>query len=45
MEIELHSEDQEIVSPEEIDMIREVTNNPVDPNHNLAVICQIVSGI
>lgn len=38
MEIELHSEDQEIVFPEEIDVIREVTNDPAYSNHELARI-------
>ena len=36
MEIELHSEDQEVVFPEEIDVIREVTGNPAYSNHELA---------
>ena len=38
MEIELHSEDQEIVFPEEIDVIREVTGDPAYSNHELARI-------
>ena len=38
MEIELHSEDQEIVFPEEIDVIREVTSDPAYSNHELARI-------
>lgn len=38
MEIELHSENQEIVFPEEIDVIREVTDNPAYSNHELARI-------
>ena len=38
MEIELHSEDQEIIFPEEIDVIREVTGNPAYSNHELARI-------
>ena len=38
MEIELHDEDQEIVFPEEIDVIREVTNDPAYSNHELARI-------
>ena len=38
MEIELHSEDQEIVFPEEIDVIREVTDDPGYSNHELARI-------
>lgn len=38
MEIELHSEDQEVVFPEEIDVIREVTGNPAYSNHELAKI-------
>ena len=36
MEIELHSEDQEIVFPEGIDIIREVTGDPAYSNHELA---------
>lgn len=36
MEIELHSEDQEVVFPEEIDVIREVTGDPAYSNHELA---------
>ena len=36
MEIELYSEDQEIVFPEGIDVIREVTGNPAYSNHELA---------
>ena len=38
MEIELHSEDQEVVFPEEIDVIREVTGDPAYSNHELARI-------
>lgn len=38
MEIELHSEDQEVVFPEEIDVIREVTGDPAYSNHELAKI-------
>ena len=38
MEIELHSEDQEIVFPDEIDVIREVTGDPAYSNHELARI-------
>ncbi len=38
MEIELHSENQEIVFPEGIDVIREVTNDPAFTNHELARI-------
>ncbi len=38
MEIELHSEDQEIVFPEGIDIIREVTGDPAYSNHELARI-------
>lgn len=38
MEIELHSEDQEIVFPDEIDVIREVTDDPAYSNHELARI-------
>ena len=38
MEIELHSEDQEIVFPEEIDVIREVTSDPAYTNHEIARI-------
>ena len=38
MEIELHSESQEIVFPEGIDVIREVTNDPAYSNHELARI-------
>ena len=38
MEIELHSEDQEIVFPESIDVIREVTGDPAFSNHELARI-------
>ena len=38
MEIELHSEDQKIVFPEGIDVIREVTGDPGYSNHELARI-------
>ncbi|MCR5294242.1 MAG: AAA family ATPase [Lachnospiraceae bacterium] len=38
MEIELHSEDQEIIFPEGIDVIREVTNDSAYSNHSLARI-------
>ena len=38
MEIKLHDEDQRIVFPEEIDVIREVTNDPAYSNHELARI-------
>ena len=38
MEIELHSENQEIVFPEGIDIIREVTDDPAYSNHELAKI-------
>ena len=38
MEIELHSEDQEIIIPDEIDVIREVTGDPSYTNHELARI-------
>ena len=38
MEIELYSEDQEIVFPEIIDVIREVTDDPAYSNHELARI-------
>ena len=38
MEIELHSEDQEITFPEGIDVIREVTGDPAYSNHELARI-------
>ena len=38
MEIELHSEDQEIVFPDHIDVIREVTDDPAFSNHELARI-------
>ena len=38
MEIELHSEDQEIVFPEGMDVIREVTDDPSYSNHELARI-------
>ena len=38
MEIELHSEDQEIVFPEGISVIREVTDDPAYTNHELARI-------
>ncbi|MBR3429485.1 MAG: AAA family ATPase [Clostridia bacterium] len=38
MEIELHSEDQEIIFPEDIDVIREVTEDPEYSNHELARI-------
>ena len=38
MEIELHSENQEIVFPEGIDVIREVTADPSFSNHELARI-------
>ncbi len=38
MEIELCSEDQEVVFPESIDVIREVTDDPAFSNHELARI-------
>ena len=38
MEIELHSEDQEIEFPEGIDVLREVTGDPTYSNHELARI-------
>ena len=38
MEIELHSEDQKIVFPEGIEVIREVTGDPAYSNHELARI-------
>ena len=38
MEIELYNEDQEIVFPEGIDVIREVTGDPAYTNHELARI-------
>ena len=38
MEIELHSEEQKIEFPEEIDVIREVTGDPAYSNHELARI-------
>ncbi len=38
MEVELHSEGQEIVFPEGIDVIREVTEDPAYSNHALARI-------
>ena len=38
MEIELHDENQEIVFPEGIDVIREVTGDPAYSNHELARI-------
>ncbi len=38
MEMKLHDEDQKIVFPEEIDVIREVTNDPAYSNHELARI-------
>ena len=38
MEIELHDEDQEIVFPEEIDVIQEVTSDPAYTNHEIARI-------
>ncbi len=38
MEIELHDENQEIVFPEEIDVIREVTGDPAYSNHEIARI-------
>ena len=38
MEIELHDEDQKIVFPEEIDVIREVTDDPAYTNHEIARI-------
>lgn len=38
MEIELHSEDQEVIFPEKIDVIREVTGDPAYSNHELARI-------
>ena len=36
MEIELHSEDQQIAFPDSIDVIREVTDDPAYSNHELA---------
>ena len=38
MEIELHSENQPVVFPEGIDVIREVTDDPAYSNHELARI-------
>ena len=38
MEIELYSEDQEIVFPDDIEVIREVTDDPAFSNHELARI-------
>ncbi len=38
MEIELHSESQEVIFPEGIDIIREVTDDPAYSNHELAKI-------
>ncbi len=38
MEIELYNEDQEIVFPDGIDVIREVTHDPAYSNHELARI-------
>ena len=38
MEIELRSEDQEIIFPDGIDVIREVTGDPAYSNHELARI-------
>ena len=38
MEIELHDEDQKIVFPEEIDVIREVTKDLAYTNHEIARI-------
>ncbi len=38
MEIELYSEDQEIIFPDSIDVIREVTDDPAFSNHELARI-------
>ena len=38
MEIELHSEDQEIVLPEGIHVIREVTGEEAYSNHSIAKI-------
>lgn len=38
MEIELHDEDQKIVFPEEINVIREVTSDPAYTNHEIARI-------
>ena len=38
MEIELHSEDQAVVFPEGIDVIREVTGDPEYSNHEIARI-------
>jgi len=38
MEIELHSEDQKIVFPDGINVIREVTDDPAYSNHELARI-------
>ena len=38
MEIELYSEDQEIVFPDGIDILREVTGDPAYSNHELARI-------
>ena len=38
MEIELHSEDQKIVFPDCVEVIREVTGDPAYSNHELARI-------
>ena len=38
MEIELHDEDQKIVFPDKIDVIREVTGDPAYSNHEIARI-------
>ena len=38
MEIELHSENQQIVFPEGINVIREVTDDPAYSNHEIARI-------
>ena len=38
MEIELHSESQEVIFPDGIDIIREVTGDPAYSNHELAKI-------
>ena len=38
MEIELHSEEQDIIFPEWIDVIREVTDDPAYSNHEIAKI-------
>ena len=38
MEIELHSEDQKVIFPEGIEVLREVTDDPAFSNHELARI-------